>query len=216
MRRHGLAPRARRDITAAQAAGRFSIAHSEIAVATVAGELLALLWVPTAATRTGSTRPPSTNSAKRSFVFWASLLAKPGDWQRDPFRPPPPGNTPLAHPLPRPKTRRTRLRRAARGRRHQACQRARAEPNDRRPATRHNAHAPSAHAFTSATQAHPLANTDSASIRHAARSQRTEPRQRAGPTGQCDARPNVGRPSAAPLTSLLPSTHITAHSLEFG
>ncbi|HEY3089492.1 MAG TPA: TetR/AcrR family transcriptional regulator [Jatrophihabitantaceae bacterium] len=42
---NGLAPRARRDIKAAQAAGRFTIANAEIAVAAVAGDLLGLLWL---------------------------------------------------------------------------------------------------------------------------------------------------------------------------
>ena len=42
---NGLAPRARRDIKAAQEAGRFTIANSEIAVAAVAGDLLGLLWL---------------------------------------------------------------------------------------------------------------------------------------------------------------------------
>jgi AcrR family transcriptional regulator len=42
---NGLAPRARRDIKAAQAAGHFTIANSEIAVAAVAGDLLGLLWL---------------------------------------------------------------------------------------------------------------------------------------------------------------------------
>lgn len=42
---NGLAPRARRDIKAAQKAGRFTITNSEIAVVAVAGDLLGLLWL---------------------------------------------------------------------------------------------------------------------------------------------------------------------------
>ena len=41
----GLAPRALRDIRAGEAAGRFTVAHPEIALSTVAGGLLGLLRV---------------------------------------------------------------------------------------------------------------------------------------------------------------------------
>ena len=41
----GLAPRALRDIKAAQAAGRFTIGSPELALAAVAGDLLGLLWL---------------------------------------------------------------------------------------------------------------------------------------------------------------------------
>jgi AcrR family transcriptional regulator len=42
---NGLAPRALRDIKAGQAAGRFVITSADVALAAVAGDLLALLWL---------------------------------------------------------------------------------------------------------------------------------------------------------------------------
>jgi len=42
---HGLAPRALRDIKAAQAAGRFTIRSADVALAAVAGDLIGLLWL---------------------------------------------------------------------------------------------------------------------------------------------------------------------------
>jgi AcrR family transcriptional regulator len=42
---NGLAPRALRDIKAAQAAGRFAIRSADVALAAVAGDLIGLLWL---------------------------------------------------------------------------------------------------------------------------------------------------------------------------